>query len=186
MQESIDRELEDRDAHYTYFQYWRKLKAGDYDQDFVDAVFLNSWQKEPDIYDAYIFAQIQYAVASGMLIYTKIPAGSEPSEDANDYANNKKLESLPEPFSGSFMGGPRGPGDGHIKWKESLPFMNQYGKIVQEFQPGTATLEVGTTCSTTTAYHLAFKRRLARWPYGQDIIWLFFLIDNEFWTVSYD
>lgn len=108
-----------------------------------------------DLYDAYAFLAVYSRWRMGELVFAQVDLGEVPEADANVEANQRLLTKLPAPFSAvvdrSFDG------DGNLTWTEALSGFADAGN---------APLEIGSTKSSRTLWHIERSQRLARWPYG--------------------
>ena len=188
MNDARRKELQDEGWFRCYHDYFQRLSRGFYKQWYVDMIMQTSYQSPIDIYQAAHFANIHAAIFSGKVFYTTIaPTQTTPYGDAEIGLNNQALMNLTHPFEAQFKGGP-GIGDGTLQWSEPIILDGTYdGDALppKSIAPGWAMLEVGYTKPTTTLYHLARSRRLARWPYGHNAIYLLVVVDRDLWTVKF-
>jgi hypothetical protein len=87
---------------------------------------------------------------------------------------NDKLQRLWFPFHGQFWGGNRDEdGEITVDYPIELSVTTMHGIEVTKLVSGRFPLEVGITSVYKTIAHLsAGAKRLARWPYGSDDIYL--------------
>lgn len=116
-----------------------------------------------DLYDAYAFLAIYARWRLGELVFAQVELGEVPEADADVEANQRLLTKLPAPFSA--VVDRSSDGDGILTWSEALP----------EFSGDSGTnantpLEIGSTKSSRTLWHIERTERLARWPYGSPMV----------------
>lgn len=141
-----------------------------------------------NLYDAANFAEIWTAMGEKQVIGCPISIGDTPCSDKAIKENNKILTSLHSPFYGKFYGG-AADDDGKLYWDvpiEIASFIHGDGpdNVLLSPRRSGAPLEVGTTESHVTFWHLMHERILARWPYGSKIVWLLVTVDDRLWGLD--
>ena len=189
------------------------LRKGAFAQDIVDAIVQKPERNPLDIYDACIFAQIWLSLHEGHIVLFRVEVDHPPYPDVQIKDNNVVLERLsgkrmgishltpeasPLRFDGYLRGkviGGTSPRDGIFTWSNDIPVITAVSdgeRLPVTVPPSTAHLEIGTTRATTTAYHLIREGSLARWPYGRQMIYVFYcrrkwaLWDQPDWDVFDD
>jgi hypothetical protein len=164
---------------------------------YVDVIG-QKWREKFNIYDAFSFYLISYAITSGRIAIFQIPVNSEPFPDKEIVKNNEVLKKLEYPFSGEFFGGTQGE-DGYIHWDTPINALfckdNTKSFVIVESltdKNGSQTvcpLEVGYIPFEKTLWYLRSAldisgggNGLARWPYGQNRITV--LIDHGIFTAD--
>lgn len=163
-----------------YHNRWKEMMSD-------NPVFVNTiaqyWGNQFIAYslaDAFVYDYVKIRMDLSILLFLQIPTISPPFGDKKVDKNNQILAALPKPIKGEFFGG-AGENDGYIKWEE--PILMNVMKITEEgeligakvvVQPTQIPLEVGYTSSGTTWAHLIRARSLARLPYGQNRIHIWY------------
>jgi hypothetical protein len=215
IREAIDNMLiadSDRIAPVMY-RYLGRLREGAFAHDIVDAIVQKTNRNPLDIYDACIFAQIWLGLQEGHIVLFRVGVDYPPFPDAQTKDINLVLEKLSEArmgishptlqapllrfdgcLRGEFIGG-TSIKDGIFTWTNDIPTITEMadGNRLEATVPRrTVPLEVGTTQSATTVYHLTREGCLARWPYGSKMIYVFYcrrkwaLWDQPEWNVFDD
>lgn len=204
IREAIDNMLiadSDRIAPIMY-RCLGRLRKGAFAQDIVNAIVQKSERNPLDIYDAFIFAQIWLGLHEGHIALFRVEVDYPPFADAQNKDINLVLENLSKTrmcishptsqapllrfegrLQGEFIGGTSSK-DGTFTWTNDIPVITVTadGNRLQATVPQrTAPLEVGSTQSTTTVYHLTREGCLARWPYGSKMIYVFYC--HRKWTL---
>ena len=180
----VDRAFyEHEDFVPVVYKIWRRLLNKEIDKIFVDAVFQYNHYKfpYPDIYDAYLFCQIETRLIMGELLYFRIPLGQVPVGNSQVAINQKSLN---EGLKDSSIDGielkavvapEKGRGarkDGQLRWEKELIGEAKDGTIY-EVAPDYIPLEIGTTDSITTYQHIVRDGGVARWAYDSKELVLF-------------
>ncbi len=153
-----------------------KLFENDFFPGWYTSIFFQSdpIQNPFSIYDAYGFAYLHTELTIGKIVYGVLHLGNKPSSDRHQIEMNKKLQSLCPPFKGQFWGGNRSE-DGEIIVDHpiELSITTKDNNVVVKSVVGRFPLEIGVTSVFKTFTHLATgAKRLARWPYGSEDIYL--------------
>jgi hypothetical protein len=93
----------------------RRLRRGDYPQNYVDVVF-QSHYRSIMLVDAYIFGILHADLVQGKIGVARVGLHTCPFADKAVEENNEVLRQLPLPFIGRFRGG-SGSCDGTISWR---------------------------------------------------------------------
>lgn len=185
----VNEQLQDSLYFKCYYEYFRKLKGSFFTQWYVDMIMQPSHYHPLDICQAAHFAQIHSALGDGRMLFTAIgPTKDTPFRDSAVEENNKALSNLTHPFSAKFIGG-TGIGDGWLEWTDSIIVESANREDIYRsatLEPSCCVLEVGYTRPTTTLLHLFQNRRVARWPYGHNVIYLLVVVDRNLWTSTYE
>jgi hypothetical protein len=126
------------------------------------------------LYDSYLFYWLHVQLGLGNIVYAKVLIGETPVNDKNQTEINRILNKLWYPFRGFFWGGNRGE-DGFICIDAPIKLSVLSYKDNEVSRPiiGRFPLEVGTTDLFKTFFYLnTGNKRLARWPYNSDSIYL--------------
>lgn len=126
------------------------------------------------IYDAYGLLCLHTELGLGNIVYAEIELGEVPGSDKHHKEMNEKLQRLWPPFRGEFWGGTQNE-DGAIYVDEpiELSVITYTGNKKSSCVSGRFPLEVGTTSVfKTMAYLNSGLKRLARWPYASDKLFL--------------
>ena len=135
---------------------------------------LEDHQSPFSIYDAYGLLCLHTELGNGKIVYCEVHLGERPSSDRHISEINTKLQKLWYPFRGQFWGGNQNE-DGAIFVDEpiELSVFTMDGKQVVKTISGRFPLEVGiTSVFKTLTYLNSGTKRLARWPYNSDKIFL--------------
>jgi len=135
---------------------------------------LESNQSIFSVYDAYGLICLHFELGSGNIVYAVINLGEKPSSDRHNFEMNEKLQKLWHPFRGQFWGGNQNE-DGAIYVDEpiELSVITMAGQELCKTFTGRFPLEVGiTSVYKTLAYLNSGNKRLARWPYNSEKIFL--------------
>lgn len=147
------------------------LKDGFFDE-WYKAVFFQPYGTRNDIWQVAAFAEIHTAVIADHIEIAPICNIGQPfPNDAKD-ENNHLLSRLPYPFRAEFIGQTNSVGDGSLGWNVDI----QLGEHL--YAPKDIALEVGYTQATTVLWHLGRSNWLARWPYGQGMIYVIHVLDR--------
>jgi hypothetical protein len=128
--------------------------------------------------DAYAFVQVHSDISMGKVVICRVRTGGVPGSDNSVRGNNELLSSVPKPFEASFepQTGGGADNDGWFTWnkpiKMQLHSMTDDGKMVY-VKPWLLPLEVGTTAYSKTLLHIR-TAGVARWPYGDEWITVFY------------
>jgi hypothetical protein len=172
----VDRMMErEPGAAALYYGVLSRLKAGEWPDEFVDAVFQKA-DPTANVYDAYVIAQVFGRTLLGEIGVAFIPIDRGPPRDSEGDAINEILGTLSRPYRARFWGGKRD-ADGSLGWDEPISFQTgpDWGDTVT-VPPGGVPLEVGTmAASKTIALLMPWDDRagVARWPYGANLITIF-------------
>jgi hypothetical protein len=180
VKETVDQHcLENPDLAALIFNRLAWIKEGQYTQIHLDIVTQKTCQ-DYSIYDAYCLVRIEALMMERKFAHREIKVAGNPRPDREDEENNRLLTNMPGSFEARFYGGPRDD-DGFLKWGREEAFFRVYeeGKDVVVLRPSVVPLEVGTTKSSRTLFHLMFDRGIARWPYGSSSIHIFKVIEDE-------
>jgi hypothetical protein len=150
-----------------------RMNHGQYEQAYLEAIcqkFMGAY----DIYDAFCFWRINILLVTKQLLYLRVPLGHFPLNDDRVEGNNLFLSKLPSPFKAVFWGGLL-ECDGKLDWSEAVEMYEADTNHPFLVRPGYdgVPLEVGRTSAQRSLFHFIESGGLARWPYGQDEIWLF-------------
>lgn len=159
-----------------------KMEKGFYkDLDTLGQLFHDSF----DLVDAYAFMCVWGRIYTGEILTAKIHVGNGPYMNSQIEGNNILLSDLPKPFVAEFWGGLE-LSDGLLRWEKQI----QVGQIIgdgtekrETIAASVAPLEVGLTKFENSYYHLWQQRSLARWPYDDEFITLFVVVDDKFISV---
>lgn len=187
---------QDGELAQTCAQYLVKMKSGFYSQQTMDLIFQDNFNSL-DMVDAYIFSSVFTDICMGNLLCAYIPVGCTPCGDRDpqihsmaEKISRKKLRHVTTGDSLSvdfvFWGG-NSIGDGLFRWNTPLhaeKLENNSHVGFDTFDPDSAPLEMGTTRTTTTFYHLLTAGKLARWPYGSNVITV--MLRNKMWSPDVD
>ncbi len=125
------------------------------------------------IYDAYGLTCLHSEIGKGNIIYATLFIGEIPSRDKRVHEMNIKLKKLWYPFRGVFWGGTQfEDGEIYVDDPIELSVMTYEGKEVSGYVEGRFPLEVGTTIAKTMLHLNSGAKKLARWPYNSEHIYL--------------
>lgn len=164
-----------------------RLNRREFDPQLVDAL-MQPWGKSRlDLYDAFLFGQLSTALNEGWILVSRWNVGRAPFTDNEAEQNAALLNSLAEwsPIRARVIPGMGANGDGVVSSREALTFGTLFVdglQVERQIKVDTMTLEIGHTEATTTYWHLAQTRGLARWPYESRWLWLFELVNDTFWV----
>mgnify|MGYP001592820028 CR=1 FL=1 len=116
-----------------------------------------------DLYDAYVLLAIYARWRLGELVFAHVELGEVPEADAEVEANQRLLKKLPPPFSA--VVDRSADGDGILTWSEALSEFSE-----DSGEQANTPLEIGSTKSSRTLWHIERSQRLARWPYGSSVL----------------
>jgi len=155
----------DATAGLVLMEYLDKMRSGFYGE-LLDVIGQRS-DRAPnyDVYDAYAFALVNMARATGELVQTNIELSVTPKADKEVEENNRRLQQLQPLFTAKFYGG-TADDDGFVEWTQPIlactPGKNEVWKVPK----GQIRLEVGTTSPIRTLFHIRREGGIARWAYG--------------------
>src|ERR1035441_2899488 len=178
----VDEAVEKPEERSFFYEVLAKLKAGYYDQEWVDVV-LQKWDRFCyDIYDAAAFAKVWYALLDGEILHVKVGVGACPAPNDQTDENISRLAQLPAPFGTSMLFG-LADQDGFLFWRKPIRLAKSKSAEIVDYielpAGGGAPIEVGYTQSSRTLMHLAEYGCIARWPYDQDYIILLWRHPNR-------
>lgn len=161
------------------------LKFGVLAHHIVDQVFQKS--RGIDIEDAYGWMLWISYVDAGKMYFGSIYVGSTPSPDKCVDENNEKLRTLSGAFDTEFWGGNYGH-DGHLTLtadsftlRNNVVLWENHSKYMEEIEGKNIVLPKGTLFPLEVGYYdpnraletVISEKRLARWPYDHEYIYLF-------------
>lgn len=150
------------------------LEAGFFDPQYRHVIYQPHFPQTSTVWQAAAFTEVHTAIVAGFIELAEVGAVGIPYNDDGRDENNLLLDSLPDPFEATFTGGPRYIGDGSFGWREEI------GLEEQAYKPRSSViLEVGHVSATTTLWHLMTGNWLARWPYGDDRVYLLHVLDRD-------
>lgn len=198
LQTQINRQIADNPMMgAAYSNALTSIQAGYYDERYLSAIHQDFYPGS-NIYTAAAFTNIHTALANGQILYTTVHIGMKPTADKEVKAMSKMLGRLssmrfysigedgkqqdePLSISATFHGGNQADYDGEFCWTGPLEFGIK-GKRKTTILSGSFPLEVGYIPGARALAILSRLRCLARWPYGQDELWLFYVVDDALWT----
>lgn len=183
-QGALDHFLADPSGWDALRVYREGIGAGRYGRlgDAIHQTWLGTWPLE----QVACFAIVWSDICTGSVAQVQISAPEGPGADADREGNSRLLADLPEPFRAVVSPDQNSDDqDGYLYWDCPIkvevstgePEIAADGSVapriaVRQLLPGSAPLEIGSTKASTTLMHLRRERKVARWPYGSDRIWL--------------
>ena len=134
------------------------------------------------------FTMVHFKIQAGDIAQVMISVRATPERDEDREANAAALADLPRPFRAAVdLHQDKHPGDGMLHWNEPIRVTAATGLIDRNedgetfplpltmmIPPGKAVLEIGSTLASRTWTHLDTARgSVARWPYGESLLYLF-------------
>ena len=168
--------MDDPELAKVAYCYLDAIQSGRIKRTYTDVIVQSDGRHHPiDYIEAYWFARIHSAIGDGRIVFVSLDVETPPLRDHNTTDNQSIIDAAHLPVKISFAplrGNAGNEGDGVFSWDTPLEVHNHNGESII-IPPGSAPLEVGTTCATTTFRHLTTgANAVARWPYGSNKIWL--------------
>lgn len=181
-EEQVSRLMEDPGWMSTLAEIVKNLRSGFYDQSVQNVIF-QKWDRFPiDFNDAFPFIDTWGDLCLAKIVAARIYVGRGPANDKEVAINDAILKTLRPPFSGYFDGGVNG-SDGFIDVRGKVEFDMRNLKTNERKTAkvgGRFPLEAGYISAAKTMMYLSSPggRRLARWPYDSEEIWLLYRISE--------
>jgi hypothetical protein len=171
----VHKKLENTEWVSSLLTCINKYDSGFFTEWYLSMLFQSDYSDSQfSIYDAYGLTCLHSEIGNGNIFYASIYLGETPSHDKRIQDINRKLKKLWHPFRGIFWGGTQFE-DGVIFVDNpiELSVMTYEGTEVSGYVSGRFPLEVGTTSIAKTMHYLnSGAKKLARWPYNSDYIYL--------------
>jgi len=183
----VDEKLEDPKWVKVLIDIKRRLANSYYDQKYVDIIF-QKWDRfSVSFYDAYAFIQAWSMFQLAQVVMTEIRFGCKPLSDVLFVDNNKMLAMLEPDITASVTSG-TDDCDGilRVNYPFEMDMINSVtGEKKTKIAKGSYPLEIGYTNPEVTLLHLRGERKLARWPYESESIYLLDFMGPFYLNVPY-
>ena len=171
----VHRRLEDPNWTGALIKTIHRFNNGYFPDWYLSMLFQEGGYEHPfTIYEAYALFCLHSELGNGKILYAEVNLGEKPSSDQNHSEMNKMLSRLSPPFRGQFWGGTQTEdGDIYVYAPIELSVCTYKGQHKKGCFTGRFPLEVGSISIFKTLFYLNYgPKRLARWPYNSEKIYL--------------
>lgn len=171
----VHRQIRDHNWTTALIETIEKFNNGFFPDWYLSMLYQEGGYNHPfTIYEAYALFCLHYELGTGNILYASVHLGEKPSSDQDVSEMNSKLSKLWPPFRGHFWGGTRNEdGDIYVDAPIELSVCPYQGEVKKGVFSGRFPLEVGSTTIYKTLFYLNYgPKRLARWPYNSNKIYL--------------